>query len=137
MLDTFTQIFLTYTSERLAVWDLVQMAPHCVRSPSAACPVSKISRECCLLAQVNAPWIEGATLLCGHRPQLKAAKQTLLQVHEVFAPECVCRVSVPENSFFNQEALSGPFHCRASTTAEYFSLQSTASNLLLAGNNQP
>lgn len=99
MLDTFTQIFLAYTSERLAVWDLVQKARHCVRSPSTACPVSKISSEGCLFAQVTAPWREGAAWLCSHWPQLKAARQTLLQVHEVSAPECVCRVSVSEISF--------------------------------------
>lgn len=89
MLDTFTPIFLVYTSERLAAWDLVQKVPHCVRSPSTACPVSKISSECCLLAQATAPWREGATWLCSHWPQLKAAQQTLLQVHEVSAPESV------------------------------------------------
>lgn len=72
-------------------------------------------------------------------PERKAWKsdQTWLQVHEVSAPECVCWVSVSEIAFFNQEALQGEFNCRANTTAECFSLQTTASNMLLAGNNQP
>lgn len=112
MLDTFTQIFPAYTSERQAVWELVQKASHSFRSPSTACPVSKISSECCLFAQATAPWIEGATSLCSHQPRLKAAQQTLLQVHEVSALECICHVSVSEISFLTRKL------CEANLTAE-------------------